>query len=115
MLNPGELQLRQCLTLRYGYWCEAIAHTHQDNRVFWLGSHPASTPRLALRWLRSRVQDVTDQLDPAPARPALHWLGDHAEHERALASLAGGELYALTLADDTTRYVLSARPVGSSR
>lgn len=110
MLTLDELHALQGPALRHGYWCEAIAHTHQDGCVFWLGSHLTATPRLALRWLRSRVRDVADQLDPAPAHPARCWLDDQTEHERALAALVGGELYALTLADDTTRYLLSARP-----
>ncbi|MEU1624138.1 hypothetical protein ABZ746_02075 [Streptomyces sp. NPDC020096] len=102
------------LTLQ-GYWCEAIAYVEENGRTYWLGSQPVTTPRLAMRWLRGRVRDVADQLDPAPAQRADHWLTDQAEHERALSALAAGETYAFTLADDTTRYVLSARPAGTAR
>jgi hypothetical protein len=48
-----------------------------------LGSHDATSPRLALRWLRERTQHITDQLDAAYAQPGLHWLTDEAEHEQA--------------------------------
>ncbi|MFJ2554964.1 MULTISPECIES: hypothetical protein [unclassified Streptomyces] len=98
---------------RAGYWCEASAHT-PGARTIWLNSHPANSPRTALRWLRSRVQDITDQLDQ-PYAQGHHWLTDEPEHERARTTLAHGETYVLTLHDDTTRYVLSARPTGSAR
>lgn len=97
-----------------GYWCEATACT-SHSRMVWLNSHPASSPCLALRWLRSRVRDVTDQLDRPYAQPGHHWLTDEAEHDRARDTLAQGETYALTLHDDTPRYVLSARPTGRTR
>ncbi len=102
------------LTL-FNYWCEAVAHVRDSGHAHLLSTQPASTPRLALRWLRGRVRDVAEQLDPAPARPASHWLDDQVEHERALSALAAGEAYAFVLADDTTRYVLSVRPIGTAR
>ncbi len=98
-----------------GYWCEALAHTPQDGRGFWLGSARTPTPRLALRWLLRRTQDVLDQLDPAATWPAHEWLIDLPEHERALAALARGEMYALSIHEDTTRYTLTARPTGSAQ
>jgi hypothetical protein len=102
------------LTL-FNYWCEAVAHVGEGERTHLLSTQPTSTPRLALRWLRSRVRDVADQLDPAPARPAGHWLADQVEHERVLSALAAGEAYAFVLADGSTRYILSVRPVGTAR
>ncbi|ARQ69928.1 hypothetical protein [Streptomyces marincola] len=97
---------------RLGYWCEAIAYTVHDSHTYWLGSHPATTPRLALRWLRTRAGHITDQLDPATAGPAHHWLTDNREHQYALDVLAEGGMYTHTIHDGTVRYLLSARPAG---
>ncbi|MFD5111151.1 hypothetical protein ACFWNG_02340 [Streptomyces sp. NPDC058391] len=97
-----------------GYWCEAAAHT-PGSRTIWLNSHPTLSPRLALCWMYARVQDVADQLDQPYAQPGHHWLTDETEHERARTTLARGQTYVLNLYDDTTRYVLSARPAGGTR
>jgi len=97
--------------LTRSYWCEAIAHTPDDGRTFRLGSHPTSSPRLALRWLRHRARHLSDQLDPPAARPLLHWLDDHQEHEHAMAILASGAPYSHTIRDDAVRYLLTARPI----
>jgi len=97
--------------LTRAYWCEAIAHTPDDGRTLWLGSHPTSSPRLALRWLRHRARHLSDQLDPPAARPVLHWLHDDQEHGHAMTALASGELYTHTIFDDAVRYLLTARPI----
>lgn len=89
-------------------WCEAAAHA--SGRTFYLGANPALTPRLALRWLRSRAEDVADQLDAPTAHPIRAWLHDEHEHERVLHRLAHGKPYTLTTCEDTSRYVLTARP-----
>lgn len=109
MLTPVEH-----LTVSAPYWAQATAHTLEDGRIIWLGAHPATTPRLALRWLHHRARDIADQLDSAEARPARHWIDDQAEHERALSHLAQSTAYALTISDDSTRYLLSARPAGAA-
>ncbi|MFD1830403.1 hypothetical protein ACFSJS_12100 [Streptomyces desertarenae] len=96
--------------LTRSYWCEAIAHTPNDGRTFWLGSHPTTSPRLALRWLRQRARHISDQLDPLAARPVLHWLDDDQAHEHAMAALAHGAMYSYTVFDDAVRYLLTARP-----
>jgi hypothetical protein len=97
------------------YWCEAAAYTPQDGRSFLLGSYPTATGRLALRWLRHRARDIADQLDVPTARPVRHWITNDAEHERALAALAEGRTYTITVFENSTRYTLSARPTGSAR
>lgn len=94
--------------------CEASAHTGPGH-VISLGAHRARNPRLALRWLRGRAQDVADQLDPSYARPARHWLRDMTEHQRALSALAHGHPYAVTFADDTAHYRLTIQPSRSPR
>jgi hypothetical protein len=68
-----------------------------------------------LRWLRNRTRDVTDQLDPPHAQPGRHWLIDEAEHERALAFLAAGTAYQLTLHDEGTSYLLVVEPSGDAQ
>ncbi|SEO22081.1 hypothetical protein SAMN05216267_102068 [Actinacidiphila rubida] len=97
-----------------GYWCEVTAHA-ASGHVIPLGSFAPQNRRLALRWLRNRAQDVTDQLDEPYARPGRHWLTDMAEHERAMAVLAQGAPYSVTFADDACRYRLTIHPRGSSR
>ncbi|MFI1014231.1 hypothetical protein [Streptomyces sp. NPDC020965] len=98
------------------YWCEATAHpSAEEVRVHLLGSRTTNTSRLALRWLRDRAQDITDQMDEPYAEQGRQWLTDEAEHERALRTLTQGQLYELTLHDDATRYVLSARRTGCTR
>ncbi|MFD4306788.1 hypothetical protein ACFWRY_29185 [Streptomyces albidoflavus] len=96
------------------YLRRAAAYPLNEVRPIPLGAHDATSPRLALRWLRERTQHITDQLDAAYARPGLHWLTDEAEHGRALAYLTGGTGYQLTLHDESTRYVLLAYPAGAT-
>lgn len=96
------------------YWCEITARG-ANGRVMSLGAFAARNPRLALRWLRGRAQDVIDQLDPAYARPGRHWLTDMPEHERAMATLTQHRPYAVTFTDDTSRYHLTIHPCGSSQ
>jgi hypothetical protein len=98
----------------FGYWCEVTAHG-AGGHVVSLGTRAAGTRRLALRWLRDRAQDVTDQLDEPYARPGRHWSTDMAEHERAMAVLAQGSPYSVTFADDACRSRLTIHPRGSSR
>ncbi|MER6572502.1 hypothetical protein ABT288_41635 [Streptomyces sp. NPDC001093] len=69
---------------------------------------------MALRWLQERTSHITDQLDVAYAQPGRHWLTDEPEHERALAYLATGTAYQLTLYDENTRYVLVVYPRGAA-
>ncbi|MCC5478767.1 hypothetical protein LMU33_27355 [Streptomyces sp. JA03] len=100
---------------RYGsYQCWAAAYPLHEVRSITLGSYAATSPRLALRWLQERTSHITDQLDAAYAQPGRHWLTDEPEHERALAYLATGTAYQLTLYDENTRYVLVAYPRGAA-
>ncbi|MGW4759623.1 hypothetical protein [Streptomyces chartreusis] len=98
--------------LRSGYWAECVAYPPDHNRVFWLGARPAGSPRLALRWLRSRAQDIAGQLDPTAAPQLEAWLLDTAAHQRALSALCQGEMVWRAVVDgEGIRYVFSARPV----
>ena len=91
------------------YWCEALAHTPHDGRTFWLGSHAATTPRLALRWLHSRTHQIADQLDPPNAHAVRQWLHYQPEYERALTLLRLGQPYTYAFHDDGTDYHLTAQ------
>ncbi|MDT0317978.1 hypothetical protein [Streptomyces millisiae] len=91
------------LELRMGFWCEAIASYPETEQTFWLGSHPAATPRPVMRWFRTRAGHIADQLDEPAAAIVRHWLTDQAEHEHALALLVNGELYAHTIHEDSLR------------
>ncbi len=107
LLHPqSPASLRQHSTV---YWSEAAAVVPLVS-THWLGSHSATTPRLAMRWLRSRAQDIADQLDAPAAAPVVHWLQDHEEHEHALRLLAVGRSYTFTAFEDGTRYILTIRP-----
>ncbi|MFD9506176.1 hypothetical protein [Streptomyces mirabilis] len=96
------------------YRCWATAYPLHETSPIPLGSHEATSPRLALRWLRERTRNVTDQLDMAYAQPGRYWLRDETEHERALAYLTTGTAYQLTLHDENTRYILVAYPPGAT-
>jgi hypothetical protein len=115
MLTVDELHVLRESSLAAGYWCEAMAYTPDSGRAIWLGSHPATTPRLALRWLRNRACDIADQLDAAAVRPARDWIADVREHDRALLALRRGEMYTFTIFDGDFQYVLSARPTAGVR
>ncbi|WP_369357202.1 hypothetical protein [Streptomyces sp. cg2] len=93
-----------------GYRCEAVAHTPHESRSISLGLRRATTPRLALRWLRRRAADIADQLDASAARPVRHWNSDQAAHEYALLALARGDSFLFTIYDEATRYTLTASP-----
>jgi hypothetical protein len=49
--------------------CRAAAYPLNEVRSIPLGSHDATSPRLALRWLQERTRHITDQLDAAYAQP----------------------------------------------
>lgn len=98
-----------------GYRCEAVAHSFPEGDSVPLGSGAVATPRLALRWLRSRAIDIADQLDAAAARPIRHWLSDHGAHEYALFTLARGDSYLLAIFEEATRYTLSVSPAWNTK
>lgn len=108
MLTLDELPVRQEPACGGAFRSEAIAYASLGPAVR-LGAKAAATPRLALRWLRARAQDIADQLDPAVAWPLRAWAEDLWEQDRALLRLTQGEEYTVTAFEDTTRYVLSAR------
>ncbi|WP_055494789.1 hypothetical protein [Streptomyces sp. TP-A0356] len=114
MLTPAAAENLQAGGQLASYQCWATAYPLHEDCSIPLGSHGATSPRLALRWVRERTSQITDQLDAAYAQPGRHWLTDEPENERALAYLAAGTAYQLTLYDDSTRYVLVANPRGAA-
>ena len=96
------------------YRCWAAAYPLHETSSILLGAHDATSPRLAVRWLRERTRNVTDQLDMAYAQPGRYWPRDETERERALAYLTTGTAYQLALHDENTRYVLVAYPPGAT-
>ncbi|MFE2316256.1 hypothetical protein ACFXC8_24510 [Streptomyces sp. NPDC059441] len=96
------------------YRCWAVGYPLHETSSIFLASHQATSPRLALRWLRERTRNVTDQLDTAYVHPGRHWLRDETEHERALTYLTTVTAYQLTLHDENTCYVLVAYPPGAT-
>ncbi|MGF1239627.1 hypothetical protein ACQSME_20535 [Streptomyces sp. 2-6] len=114
MLTHASPEAPNMASRPFPYQCRAAAYPWDGARSIPLGLHDATSARLALRWLQERTRHITDQLDTAYARPGLHWLTDETEHERALAYMATGAGYQLTLYDDSTRYVLVVCPPGAS-
>lgn len=108
---PEELNMASRL---FPYQCRAAAYSWDEVSSIPLGLHNTTSARLALPWLQERTRHITDQIDAAYARPGLHWLTDETEHERALAYMATGAGYQLTLYDDSTRYVLVVYPPGAA-
>lgn len=109
-LDPARLPLDASYETPTRYRCESAAEGFSERRIP-LGAHLAKTPRLAMRWLRGRARQVADQMDEPSAQQVLGWLGDAAEHERALAVLVRGQSYRFHADDDEgVRYVLTARP-----
>lgn len=105
----------QACVRRGVYSARVVAHAPGGPRVP-LGEHRADSPRLALRWLRGRAQDVADQMDSPYARVVLAWLDDADEHAWALEFMTAGEPYVFRATDeDGTRYVFTAELVALSR
>ncbi|WP_139648553.1 hypothetical protein [Streptomyces sedi] len=112
MTYIGTRGRRTLHTRSVEFWCEAIAYELPTGRAFWLGTHRATTPRLALRWLHHRARQIAEQLDPHQARPVRAWLHDRSEREDALHQLAAGGLYSHTVHEPPVHYLLTARPTG---
>ncbi|RBM22861.1 hypothetical protein DEH69_03740 [Streptomyces sp. PT12] len=93
------------------FWCEAIALNSTTGHPHWLGAHATSTPRLALRWIRTRALAIRDQVD-TPERWLIDaWLRDDREHQYALDLLTTGGMYAHTIHEHALHYLLTARPI----
>lgn len=94
-------------------WVRALARLPNGSARN-LGEAFKPSPRLALRWLRTRASDISDQLDPPAAHQLRAWSGNAASHEHVLALLARGRSYSYAVIEDGTWYVLLAGPHVSS-
>lgn len=93
---------------RFAFYCQSFAYAAETAAVFPLGAYTALTPRLAMRWIRTRAQDIGDQADPPGPQQVRFWLNDQREHERALSALREGHAYEHMIINDGVRYVLRA-------
>jgi hypothetical protein len=96
------------LLLPTSYGIRCIAWT-PDGRAFDLGGRTATTADGALVWLRHRVWEVAEQLDPPALQLAERWICDRAEQATALAALVTGEEFDLDLVSDRVRYAFVAQ------
>lgn len=107
--------------------CEQLASavTDDDALVCVLGHYRATSPRLAVRWLRHRTRRLADQLDPPEPWPGdapldvvpvadptapdhlRQWSADPAAHERLMARLAVGHAFRLTVIEDDSRFAFT--------
>ncbi|WP_051812141.1 hypothetical protein [Kitasatospora sp. MBT63] len=55
------------------------------------------------------MSQLADQLDPAECQPARAWLDDEEAQASAMAALAAGESYAVSVRDDQAVYVFTAQ------
>lgn len=94
------------------YLCEALAYSQEHGRVYPLGSHVASTPRTALRWLHARTQHIADQLDPPASQALQRWLAYLPEHEWVLTLLRHDRPYTHTFDSDGVHYYLRVQRCG---
>lgn len=116
---------------RVVYWAEATGEGPVSGRTVSvrLGTHLASTRRLALRWLHHQAHRIADGLDPAPdaswlagtarALPPVsadvpsalrQWCADDDAQSAAMAQL-GIAPFSLAVSDHTGLYTLSVWPV----
>lgn len=92
------------------YRSRAVAYL-PDGRTLALGEARPNSPRLAMRWLRKRAEQLAEQLDAPYARPVRGWIADTVEHGWALAGLTQGHTYVFRVTDDEgTLYLLTAEP-----
>lgn len=114
------------------YWCELTGTAADHSSDTLLGSYLASSPRLAIRWMRDQAIRVAEALDPDPTRawcahaplcevqaahlpdpcPQLRaWVRNLPAQEEAMNRLVNGFPYSVTARDATAFYSLSARPL----
>ncbi|QKW22276.1 hypothetical protein HUT16_27245 [Kitasatospora sp. NA04385] len=90
------------------YWCEVTALVHGAGRRMVLATFEASSPRVAMLWIVTRLREMAEQFDPQDAHWARQVFSIAEEHEAAMAAMVFGEDFALTLLVDQVVYVFSA-------
>ncbi|MFD9563152.1 hypothetical protein [Streptomyces sp. NPDC059994] len=118
-----------------GYWCEVLAEGEvygtRERVPYVLGTYPAPSVRLALRWLQGQARRIADRLDPDPDRFAWveswmrvdpvpvpdcpaelrFWADDPTEHQEACDQLSEGAPLSVVIPDNGCRYTLTVWPV----
>lgn len=103
--------------------CQALIHVRDLDRSWVLAAYDATTPRAALRWLRSQAGQAADQLDPRTdrrppwglrqwrtAETLRRWRDDMATHEEVIEALAAGLPVSTAATGAAVRLTLTAVP-----
>nr|WP_202487808.1 hypothetical protein [Streptomyces sp. SID8354] len=78
-----------------------------------LGGVVSYSPRRAAWWVRTRAEQVAQQLGVPCGAGVRGWLGERGDFERAVAALVAGTPVTLTVVDaEGCAYALVARPGG---
>ncbi|WP_411120790.1 hypothetical protein [Streptomyces sp. x-19] len=94
------------------YRAELVVH-RPDAPSIDLGGVVTYSPRRAVRWVRTRAEQVAQQLGVPGGTGALDWLGDQVAFGRAVYGLMAGNPVTLTVVDaEGCAYALVARPGG---
>ncbi|MFE2345722.1 hypothetical protein [Kitasatospora cineracea] len=88
--------------------CEVTVLTAGAGRRMLLATFQASSPRVATLWIAARLSAMAEQFDPQDAHWVRQIFSTDEEHESAMATMALGEDFTLTLYVDQAVYVLSA-------
>ncbi|MFD7611018.1 hypothetical protein [Streptomyces sp. NPDC059828] len=98
-----------------GYWCEVVAYYPDGGMEWFLGGYRATSPRLAVRWLRGQALRLANALDPIPGMGPLppealqeanpkapnpghilrKWAGDQRAQDWQMAELVDGRSFAV--------------------
>ncbi|MFJ2892478.1 hypothetical protein ACIO53_41270 [Streptomyces sp. NPDC087305] len=131
MTHRPSTPLRPLAHAALAFRCEVTAHDLSGSREVILAYYRATSPRLAVRWMRAEAQHLARLLAPAPTAPHLRsvllvaagptcprpdadllaWASSDAEHERALRILRAGKNYLLMVEDYDARYALRVYPL----
>jgi hypothetical protein len=119
------------------YWCGVSAWPGDLSREIYLGGYWATTPRLAVRWLRGQAARLAYALDPQPGEgwaqgeavqglirmpdflpdgwpdpghALRRWLNDSQRHETVMDGLRIGRPFQLSVHDPSAYFMLSVQP-----
>ncbi|MFJ6214916.1 hypothetical protein ACIQGZ_16510 [Streptomyces sp. NPDC092296] len=94
------------------YWCaSAAAQESAEQRTFALGGQYAESVEAALEWLRARIAQIAEQLDPPASETVTDWLREPAQYAEGLAALRSGRSVRVDLLQDDICYTVRVRVV----
>ncbi|MYT33279.1 hypothetical protein [Streptomyces sp. MspMP-M5] len=94
------------------YRAELVVHRPSGTPID-LGGVVSYSPRRAAWWVRTRAEQVAQQLGVPCGAGVRGWLGERGDFERAVAALVAGTPVTLTVVDaEGCAYALVARPGG---